>query len=103
MLYFEEIINRLKESLKIGTDKQVYELMNVKQATFTNWRTRNKIPFEEINTICVDKNLDINYILNGIKKEQITINYKEEIIKSLDTLSNNDIKSVYHFIKSKES
>ncbi|WP_417327429.1 helix-turn-helix domain-containing protein [Halarcobacter sp.] len=103
MLYFEEIINRLKESLKIGTDKQVYELMNVKQATFTNWRTRNKIPFEEINTICVDKNLDINYILNGIKKEQITINYKEEIIKSLETLSNNDIKSVYHFVKSKEN
>ncbi|WP_321471468.1 helix-turn-helix transcriptional regulator [Halarcobacter sp.] len=46
-------------------------------------------------------NISLDWLLDG---EQIEyIDYKKEIIKSLENLSENDIKSTYHFIKSKEN
>ncbi len=104
MYYFEEIINRLKKILNFTTDKELYELMDIKQGTFTNWRSRNKIPYEEITTICVNGNYNMNYILSGIttNKEEIFINYKEEIIKNLDELEDKQIKYIYHYTEAEK-
>jgi hypothetical protein len=104
MYYFEEIINRLKTKLGFTTDKELYDLMDVKQGTFTNWRSRNKIPYEEITTICVIKKFNLNYILSGEDEEQIesNINYKNEIINNLELLNENQIKYVYHITEAEK-
>jgi hypothetical protein len=103
MYYFEEIINRLKTKLGFTTDKELYDLMDIKQGTFTNWRSRNKIPYEEITTICVNKKFNLNYILGGEFEEKVElINYKEEIINNLELLNENQIKYVYHITEAEK-
>jgi hypothetical protein len=104
MYYFEEIINRLKTKLGFTTDKELYDLMDVRQGTFTNWRSRNKIPYEEITTICVNKNFNLNYILGGETEENIELNidYKNEIISNLELLDENQIKYIYHITEAEK-
>jgi len=102
MYYFDEIINRLKNELNITSDKELYELMEEKQGTFTNWRARNKIPYEQITTLCVSKNINLNYILGNKEKDIKDINYKEELLKTIEKLKNEDIQYLYHVAKSKE-
>jgi len=104
MYYFDEIINRLKKELKFTTDKELYDYMDVKQGTFTNWRSRNKIPYENITTICVVNNFDLNYILAGVNSDENTINidYKNEIINNLDSLDDKQIKYIYHITEAEK-
>ncbi|WP_122893095.1 helix-turn-helix domain-containing protein [Arcobacter peruensis] len=84
MYYFDEIINRLKKELKFNSDKELYQFMDVKQGTFTNWRARNKIPYENITTICVNNGFNLNYILGSQNDDnKVDIDYKSEIINTL--------------------
>jgi len=96
MNYFDEIFNRIKEKLNINSDKEMYEYMGIIQGTFTNWRRRDKIPYEKINSICVKENLDLNYIINGKEKE---INYKDENIKMINELDDEKSEIYYHKLK----
>lgn len=100
MNYFDEVINRIKTELNFKTDKEMYEFMGVLQGTFTNWRRRNSIPYELINSICFNKKLDLNYIIHG-KKNEIKINYEQENIKMLEKLTNKEHEKLYHLLKSK--
>ena len=102
MFNFEEIINRLIEKLELKNKSELATLMNVSSQTMGNWKIRNKIPFEEIHTICELKNLDSNYIFynkinDNIQKEE---NFKENIIKNLDNLNEKQLKYFYHLIES---
>lgn len=101
MNYFDEIFNRLKSELKYTTDKEMYDYMGVIQGTFTNWRRRNSIPYEQINLICINEKLDLNYIINGTKSEKIekNINFKEKIIKNLEKLNEKELKYFYHLME----
>lgn len=102
MNYFDEIFTRLKELLNFKSDKEMYDFMGVIQGTFTNWRRRNSIPYEQINSICINEKLDLNYILNGVKNENITKNenFKEKIIQNLEKLNDKELKYFYHLIES---
>ena len=79
MFEFEEIINRLIEVLNLKNKSELANIMNVSTQVMGNWKTRNKIPFEEIHTLCVNKNFDINYVFYGNKKEKSQM--KNEKIK----------------------
>lgn len=103
-LNISEIIKRLKISLNTKLDKDLYENMGVSQGTFSNWKKRNAIPFENIISICYKKDLDIKYILSGEtsdKKTQFEINYKNEIEKLINELNEKDLEIIYHTIKLK--
>ena len=60
------------------------------------------IPYEELISLCLKDNINIEYILTG-KKEEKPINYKEETIKILENLKENDLENVYQFAKSKNT
>lgn len=101
MNYFDEIFDRIKKELNFNTDKEMYEYMGVIQGTFTNWRRRNSIPYEEINTICINNNLDLNYIFNGNKTKlnEKKTNFKEELHKMIDEIKEEKAEIYYHLIK----
>lgn len=107
MYLFIEIIARLKEKFNITSDKELYDLMGVTQGTFSNWKNRNKIPYEELTTICFNNNLDLRYILTGENDEKIQnennknnkINHREELIKMLEDLNDKKAEIYYHLIK----
>jgi len=105
MNYFDEVFNRLKEKLDFKTDKEMYDFMGIIQGIFTNWRRRNKIPYKEINSICINNNLDLNYILNGKKTEEIlqNINFREENIKIINESDDKTNKIFYHILTAKKT
>lgn len=98
MLDFTIIINRLKEVLKIKSDKEMYEKMGTNQGKYSMWKQRNKIPYEEITTLCCNENLNINYILFGTKQQNF-VNYREENHKMIDELEEKQQEKTYHFLK----
>ncbi len=102
MYLFEEVMLRLKEKLNITSDKEMYDYMGVSQGTFSNWKNRNKIPYELLTTICFEKNINIKYILKGKKeqKEIINLNFKEENIKNIEKLNEKNQELYYHLLKS---
>jgi len=63
---FEDIINRIINILKIKNKAELCRIMNVSTATMGNWKTRNKIPYEEILLICEKYQLSSDYIFFGI-------------------------------------
>ncbi len=102
MFEFEEIINRLIEVLNLKNKSELANLMNVSTQVMGNWKTRNKIPFEEIHTLCVNKNFDINYVFYGKKNDNFeeNTNFKEKIIENLDKLNDKELKYFYHWTSS---
>lgn len=81
MYLMEDIIKRLKEELNLKTDKELYELIGVSQGVFSNWKTRNSIPYSEITTLCFEKNIDMKFILTG-KKDSNSLKNDENLSKT---------------------
>lgn len=101
MFEFEEIINRLIVELNIKNKTELSNLMGVSTQTMGNWKSRNKIPYEEIVTICVNYNLDIKQIVTG-KKETIQtkrVNYREELHKIIEESEEKNLETYYHLLK----
>jgi hypothetical protein len=93
MIEFKDILERIKSELILKNDREVADIMGVKTQNVTNWKIRNTIPFLEIISLCLEKDINLIYILTGKKKEKININDKnlkkneEEIIKKLKKLN----------------
>jgi len=101
MCEFDEIISNLKEVLKLKNNTELAKVMKVTTQVMGNWKSRNKIPYKEIHTICVEYKLDLNLILNsGFKKNpNESINYKEENHKMIDILDSKKLEVYYYKLK----
>ena len=99
MFEYLKIIKRLKEILKLKNNTELSSLFEVSTQTMGNWKSRNKIPYEEIFTLCVKNKIDINYILTG-EKEQFFINFKEENLKIIENATEKEQEKIYHTLKS---
>ena len=68
-----EIINRLKSYLKIRTDIQLSEFLNVRPNTISTWKKRDSVDYNSIIKICELYEIDLNEIfLNRKKKADFT-------------------------------
>lgn len=67
MFDFEEIITRLILKLELKNKAELASVFNISTQVLTNWKSRNKIPFEEIIILCKSKNMmsELDYILYG--------------------------------------
>lgn len=101
---FEEIENRLFKTFNVSKAKDLAEILGVTQSTYGNWRQRDKIPYDEIITICVKDNIDVNFILTGTKKEEIVkkTNFKEEILQILENSDEKELECFYHMLKAEK-
>lgn len=86
MIEIKNILERIKKKLKLKSDKEVAEIMGVPQQNITNWKSRNTIPYLEIISLCLLKNINLIYILTGEKDEKINDNDKD--------LSRNEIELI---------
>lgn len=67
------ILKKLKKSLKISTDIELSEILNVKPNTISTWKKRNTLDYSCIISICELYEIDLNYIFsNGISNKSIT-------------------------------
>lgn len=56
------ILKKLKKSLKISTDIELSEILNVKPNTISTWKKRNSIDYKLIISICELYEIDLNQI-----------------------------------------
>lgn len=100
-----DIINKLKEILKLKSDGELAKHLNISSGAIPNWKSRNKIPYEEVFTICEELNINPNNVFydnykednNKIKENKV--NFKEEISNMLDELDDKKAEIYYHLIK----
>jgi hypothetical protein len=63
--YFDEVMGRVKKALKIKTDKELAERLNMKETTFNSRKKANSLPFEELLGLANTENWDFNWVLKG--------------------------------------
>lgn len=56
------VLSRLKKLMKISTDIELSELLNVKPNTISTWKKRNSLDYNSIISICELYELDLNEI-----------------------------------------
>lgn len=97
----DSVIDRIKKTFNVNKDKEIADILGVTNQAFANWRNRNKIPFEEIISLCLRENIDLKYILNGeidegkIKK----IDFREENHKIIEQINDENQEIIYHILK----
>lgn len=67
------ILKKLKKSLKINTDIQLSEILNVKPNTISTWKKRNSLDYSCLISICQLYEIDLNYIFsneNAVKSNE---------------------------------
>lgn len=99
MKNLNDILNRLKEKLEIKTDTELAERLNLSSGVISNWKAREKIPYNEIFSICEKENIDIKYIFYNKSIEKVN-NFKEKLSKAIEKLNENESKYFYYLIES---
>lgn len=56
------VLNKLKNALKINSDKQLSEFLNVKPNTISTWKKRNSLDYNVIISICELYEVNLNEI-----------------------------------------
>ncbi|NMH27392.1 LexA family transcriptional regulator [Flavobacterium silvaticum] len=64
------VIKRLKSLLKVKTDIELSELLNIKPNTISTWKKRNSLDYETIISICELYELDLNALF--LDKKPVT-------------------------------
>lgn len=68
------ILKKLKKALKINTDIQLSEFLNIKPNTISTWKKRNTLDYSSVISICELYEIDLNDIFfekKTIKKDSI--------------------------------
>ncbi len=60
----KNIIDRLKQNLKVQTDTRLSEILNIKPNTISSWKKRNTLDYSKIIEKCIELNIDLNQIFN---------------------------------------
>lgn len=98
---FEEIIKNLKKALKIRTDKELASKLNMSTSTFSERKRTKSIPNNEIISICIAEKLNLNEIYSE-NQDIKNIDYKSEIITTLEELNNTQLKYIYHITEAEK-
>lgn len=72
------ILKKIKKSLKINTDIQLSEFLNIKPNTISTWKKRNSLDFASIISICELYEIDLNEIFFEKENFKNGSNYSSE-------------------------
>ena len=101
-----ETANRLKKLrniLKLSIDKMAEELETNNYKIRDCENKKQKISNDLLEKIGIVYNVNLNWLITGkgeiVIHEEKEVNYKEENIKTINTLSEKENKKIYHFIR----
>ena len=104
MRLIDEVLDRLYEKLGISKDIDFCRKYDFKPNTVSTWRKRDSIPYDKIVEISQNANISLDYILSGkeIVNNKEILNFKEETIKNLDLVNENQIKYIYYLTEAEK-
>jgi predicted transcriptional regulator len=65
MKTIDKILARFKEIVGASSDYQLAKYLNIQGAVISNWRKRERIPFEKIYEFCTKNDFSIDWVLTG--------------------------------------
>ncbi|MBL3518890.1 helix-turn-helix domain-containing protein [Arcobacter lanthieri] len=105
-IIIRDLIDRLKDCLDIKNDSDIAKMLNMAQNTLSGLIKRNSLQFETfeiIHKIIFENNLSINWILYGVKDNNISSNqivgYEEKLLENIKKLSPKRQEYYYYRIK----
>jgi len=102
MRNIDDILSRLYDKLGFSKDKDFCEKYELKQNTVSTWKKRNSVPYDLIADISQNENISLDYVLNGKEEISTNIDYKSEIIDTLEELNNTQLKYIYHITEAEK-
>jgi transcriptional regulator with XRE-family HTH domain len=60
-----EILKRVKQAKNIKTDADLAKFLHVKQNTLSMWKSRNKMPYKLLITMCEKENINLSWLFTG--------------------------------------
>ena len=72
--FFESVIERLKDLLSLGSDKELSEILKMTPAAFNNRKRSGSLPYKQIIDVGNKQNVNLNWLLTGegpVYKDQI--------------------------------
>lgn len=82
-----DIITRLKSALKIKSDAELADVMNITASGLSTWKRRDSVDHNAIIEVCVKNNIDLNGIFVGSvgvlpteRKESPHVRNKDELL-----------------------
>jgi len=102
-LNFSDILDRIKQHEGTRNDKDVAKLFNVSAENLSRWKTRNRIPFEELLEYSMNSDVNFNWLLFGThafpeKSFQSKEVFIDEIIENLERLPEQHVRKYWHMI-----
>lgn len=97
---FNEIMDRLKKTLKINSDTELAEKMELSRSNYSERKQRNSVPYENLINLCKKENISIDYILKNENKSSFYNNYQEKLENTIKNLNEKESKYFYFLIES---
>lgn len=65
LIDMKSVVDRLKKAIGTSLDQDLAKVMDVHSRNLAQWKARNSVPAEKITKLCIERDLDIQYILTG--------------------------------------
>ncbi len=62
---FEPVMDRLKEALGVRRDAELLPVLGLSSSNYANRKKAGSVPLEDVARVATEKDLDLNWILNG--------------------------------------
>lgn len=94
MNFFEEASLRLKQALKVTTDKEVAGLLGLSPVAWVGRKNRGNFPVNEVRVLAAqhpELGLDVDWIVTGSSNKMETANSREaSLLQNFQKLSDRD-------------
>lgn len=85
ILRIESIFLRLCEYYQVDTNKELCKKVDWNYSTFSNWLSRDSIPYKALDDISQNENLSMDWILYGKKSAQsVDLNTLQAAIEAVE-------------------
>ena len=92
---FNIIINNLKYELNIDTDRELSERLGLNRGSFSERKVRKSLPYKQIVELCLTQNISLDKIFT----DNLSIDYKNQKILSVDLDKYSDEKDIIEVIE----
>lgn len=94
MNFFDEASLRLKQALKVTTDKEVSALLGLSPVAWVGRKNRDNFPTKELRLLAAQRpelGLDVDWIVTGSSNKMETANSREaSLLQNFQKLSDRD-------------
>jgi transcriptional regulator with XRE-family HTH domain len=100
MIDVVSVIEKLKNALKISSDKELANLLDISYKTVAAWKQRKTLDFKKIIELAITYGVDLNYLfLESVKEEKSDkpSEFEEYVIYQLRKIKKLDRNNIFLF------